>query len=43
MMDVELMQTVENAMNESNLNFGDRKLSIDDVQSALEEDGWTLA
>lgn len=43
MMDVELVQTVEEIMNENDLHFGDNKLTIGGAQSALEEDGWTLA
>ena len=43
MMDVELVQTVEEIMNENDLHFGDNKLTIGGAQSALEEDGWNLA
>lgn len=37
-MDVELNEV----LNENNLHFGNKKLTINDMQSALEEDGWTL-
>lgn len=37
-----MLEAIENKINKTNLHFSTKKLTINDVSSMLEADGWTI-